>query len=221
MENRTIKDTELDKVLERVRSFALSPEGRDNITPDLVSSDKEVLDARYVKIDSYMNLLEGAEPLDTFPSISHIFDYVERTHADIKGDDIYKAGEFLSSYFSVLRFLKRDEDILLSDKELSDDILASLDSQGEVNENHPRLRPLIRAREEIKSERQRFSLSYMSQNRNLIQNDNPLYKNERVVIPIKADQKRSDDCYILSYFIINLPFLILDVLSSPNQDKDR
>lgn len=196
MENRTIKDTELDKVLEKVRLYSLSPEGKANITPDLVSHDREVLDARYVKIDYFMNLLEGAEPLDTFPSIRDIFEYVEKTHADIKGEDIYKAGEFLSSYFRVLRFLKRDEDILASDEDLSRDILSSLDSQGEVNENHPRLRPLIRAREEVKAERQRFSLSYMSQNRNLIQNDNPLYKNERVVIPIKADQKRSDDCYI-------------------------
>lgn len=196
MENRTIKDTELDKVLDKVRLYALSPEGKANITPDLVSQDREVLESRYVKIDYFMNLLEGAEPLDTFPSISHIFEYVEKTHADIKGEDIYKSGMFLASYFRVLRFLKKDEEILASDEELSKDILSSLDSEGEVNENHPRLRPLIKAREEIKAERQRFSLSYMSQNRNLIQNDNPLFKNERVVIPIKADQKRSDDCYI-------------------------
>ena len=196
MESRTIRDTELDKVLDKVKLYALSPEGRANITPDLVTSDREVLDNRYIKIDEFMNLLEGAEPLDTFPSISNIFEHVERTHADIKGEDVYKAGVFLSSYFTVLRFLKRDEDILESDEELSRDILSSLDSQGDVNENHPRLRPLIKAREEIKAERQRFSLSYMSQNRNLIQNDNPLYKNERVVIPIKADQKRGDDCYI-------------------------
>lgn len=196
MENRTIKDTELDKVLEKVRLYALSPEGRSNITADLVTSDSEIIEKRYIKIDCFMNLLEGSEPLDTFPSISHLFEYVENTHADIKGEDIHKSGEFLSSYFRVLRFLKRDDEILEKDDELAKEILSSLDRDGEVFENHPRLRPLIKAREEIKAERQRFSLSYMSQNRGIIQNDNPLYKNERVVIPLRADQRRSDDCYI-------------------------
>ncbi|MBQ0071634.1 MAG: hypothetical protein KBS81_07240, partial [Spirochaetales bacterium] len=196
MDARTVKDTEFGKVLEDIRRYALSPEGKEAITPECVTSDKETLEERYVRIDSYMNKLEGAEPLDTFPSISHIFDFVEKTHGDIPGSDIYKAGEFLSSYFKLMAFLEKNEEIHAEDILLKDDILSSIDMEGEVNEDHPRLRPLIKKREEMKNERYRFSSQYIQENRAIIQNENPLYRNERVVIPIRSSEKRSDDYYI-------------------------
>lgn len=196
MDARTVKDTEFGKVLEEIKKYALSPEGKAAITPDKVVSDSAILHDRYVKIDTFINRLEGAEPLDAFPSISGIFSYVEKTHADIPGSDVYMAGEFLSSYFKLMGFLERSEEIVPSDVELKNDILSSLDPQGEVNEDHPRLRPLIKLREEAKNERFRFSNQYISENRSIVQNENPLYRNERVVIPIRSSEKRSDDYYI-------------------------
>ena len=153
---RTVKDTELDKVLDIIRISALSPEGRDRITPSLVVTDRAVIEKRARRIEEYMNLLSGSAP-DPFPMISDIFSYTESTHADLDGEAVYRAGEFLHSYITMLVFLEKEDEIHEEDRSLSSEILSSLDMEGNVYEDHPRLLPLIRKRDEIKAERMRFS----------------------------------------------------------------
>ncbi|MCI7606400.1 MAG: Smr/MutS family protein [Spirochaetales bacterium] len=196
MENRTVIDIEFDKVLNGIKKNALSSEGRDAIMPDLFTSDTSVLEERYVKIDTLMNKLQGETALEPFPSISHLFSYVKKTNRDIEGSDIYKCGEFLHAWHALLLFDERESEILKEDIALSSDILSSLSPEGDVNENHPRLRPLLKKREEAKNERFQFSSRFIQQNRGIVQNDNPLYRNERVVIPIKSSEKRNDEYYI-------------------------
>ena len=196
MENRTVIDLEFDKVLNGIKKYALSTEGRDNITPSLFTSDSDVLEKRYLKIDSLINRLQGETALEAFPSISHLFSYVKKTNRDIEGSDIYKCGEFIHSWHALLVFDEREDEILKEDTELSLDILSSLSPEGDVNEDHPRLRPLLKKREEAKNERFQFSSRFIQSNRSIVQNDNPLYRNERVVIPIKSSEKRNDEYYI-------------------------
>ena len=196
MENRTVIDLELDKVLNGIKKSALSEEGRDNITPALFTTDSDLLEKRYVRIDTLMNKLQGETSLESFPSIKHIFSYVKKTNRDIEGSDIYKCGEFLHAWHTLLSFDERQEEILKEDKDLSSDILSSLSPEGDVNENHPRLRPLLKKREEAKNERYLFSSKFIQTNRAIVQNDNPLYRNERVVIPIKSSEKHNYDYYI-------------------------
>ena len=76
MENRTVIDLEFDKVLNGIKKYALSTEGRDNITPSLFTSDSDVLEKRYLKIDSLINRLQGETALEAFPSISHLSFYL-------------------------------------------------------------------------------------------------------------------------------------------------
>lgn len=196
MRERTIKDTELDIVLSSIASYALSEEGRKEINPSKVTTDLEELERRYIKIDNLINRLEGAEPLDTFPSLSNLFKFVSSSHSDIPSIDIYKCGEFLHSYFVLQRFLEKESEIDNRDKEIEKSILSSLNSEGEVLPEHPRLKPLIKKRDEIKNDRYRFSLSFISSNRTIVQNDNPIYRNERVVIPIHSTEKKSGEYYI-------------------------
>lgn len=196
MRERTIKDTELDIVLSSIASYALSEEGRREINSSKVTTDLEELERRYIKIDNLINRLEGAEPLDTFPSLSNLFKFVSSSHSDIPSIDIYKCGEFLHSYFVLLHFLEKESEIDTRDKEIEKNILSSLNSEGEVLPEHPRLKPLIKKRDEIKNDRYRFSLSFISSNRTIVQNDNPIYRNERVVIPIHSTEKKSGEYYI-------------------------
>lgn len=196
MRERTIKDTELDIVLSSIASYALSEEGRREINSSKVTTDLEELEKRYIKIDNLINRLEGAEPLDTFPSLSNLFKFVSSSHSDIPSIDIYKCGEFLHSYFVLLRFLEKESEIDSRDREIEKNILSSLNSEGEVLPDHPRLKPLIKKRDEIKNDRYRFSLSFISSNRTIVQNDNPIYRNERVVIPIHSTEKKSGEYYI-------------------------
>ncbi len=192
---RTVKDTELDKVLDIIRSSALSPEGREKIAPDLVTFDRSVIEKRAGKIEEYLNLLSGKAP-DPFPPVSDIFAYAETTHADLPGESVYRAGEFLHSYVAMLVFLEKESEIYSEDRELSDEILDSLDSDGIVYDDHPRLVPLIRKRDEIRAERVRYSSRFIAENRTLVQQSEAMFRNERVVIPIRSDQKRMPGCYI-------------------------
>lgn len=196
MRNKGFVDIELDKVLEEVRSLSLFPESASYITEDRFTTDEDALERRYRTIDSYMNLICGEYDLTPFPSISHIFPYAEETHRDIEGTDIYKVGEFLSSYRKMLAFLSRTDELHEEDDALCDEILSSIDRDGNVLEDHPRLKPLRKALERIKEERGRFSQSFIKANIDKLQNENPVYRNERVVIPIRAERKSDFECYV-------------------------
>ena len=191
---RTVRDTELDKVLSTIRKAALSPEGRDAITPDLVTSERTVIESRAERIEGYMNLLSGRAP-DPFPPVSDILSFISSTHADLPGESIWRAGSFLHSYLTMLAFLERHEE---GDevRTLSEDILSAIDQEGTVHDDHPRIVPLIRERERIRAERERFSSRFIAENRTLVQQSEAMYRNERVVIPIRSDQRRMSGCYI-------------------------
>ncbi len=196
MRARTIRDTELDTILEDVRKYSLSDEGREYISADRVTSDEAVLHDRYIRIDDILNRIEDGIQLEYFPSLSSLFSFVKETHRDIDGKDIYRAGEFLHSSFLLFLFEGNEEKITPFLQETEKNILSSLNAEGEVNPEHPRLKPLIRKREETKAERYRYSMSFISSNRQIVQNDNPLYRNERVVIPIFSRDKRGGEYYV-------------------------
>ncbi len=196
MRERTVKDTELDIILEDVRKYSLSDEGRAYITFDRVTTDGSVLDERYTRIDEIISRLDEGVHLEYFPSLSSLFDFVKETRRDIDGKDIYRAGEFLHSSYLLSLFEKKDELYPGELAEIEKNILSSLTPEGEVNPEHPRLRPLIKKREETKAERYRYSMSFISSNRQIVQNDNPLYRNERVVIPIFTKDRKGGSYYV-------------------------
>ena len=188
IDSRTVRDTELDKVLGIIKGYALSPEGREMITAERVSFDIDEIERRSDRVGRYISLLGGSAP-EAFPPVSDLFSYAEHTHADFPGESIHRAGEFLRSYSLMVRFEDEEERMGEEEREISSRILSSVDIEGEVYEDHPRLLPLIRKRDEARSERMRFSSSYMHSNKALIQQSEPLYRNERIVIPIRSDQK--------------------------------
>ena len=63
MENRTVLDLEFQKVLDGIRKSALSSEGREAITPSLFTDDSEILEKRYIRIDTLINKLQGETAL--------------------------------------------------------------------------------------------------------------------------------------------------------------
>ena len=188
IDERTVRDTELDKVLDDIRKRALSPEGREAITSALVVSDRGIIQKRANKIEEYLNLLSGPTP-DLFPYISDLFEFAENTHQDFAGEAIYRAGEFIHSYITMMRFLEKEDEVKEGDKALSDEILSSLDSEGDVRDDHPRLLPLIKARDAVRAERVRFSSRFIAEHRNLVQQSEAMFRSGRVVIPMRSDQK--------------------------------
>lgn len=196
MRERTVRDTELDIILDDVRKYSLSDEGKAYITYERVTTDESVLSERYRRIDTILHRLEDDVHLEYFPSLTSLFTFVKETHRDIDGVDIYSAGEFLHSSYLLSVFEKKDELYTEELSELEKNILSSLTPEGEVNPLHPRLRPLVKKMEETKAERYRYSMSFISSNRQIVQNDNPLYRNERVVIPIFTKDRKGGSYYV-------------------------
>ena len=144
MKNKGFRDIELDTVLEGIRKNQLFSESEELIGEDSFTNDEAELERRYLTIDDYMARLEDIHDLDQFPSISHIFRYVKETHRDIPSVDVYKVGAFLSAYRKMLVFLERGEEFHEEDEDAMKDILSSLDWEGNVRDDHPRLLPLSR-----------------------------------------------------------------------------
>lgn len=194
MRERTVHDIELDKVLDDVRAHSLSPEGRAAISADLFTSDEEIIRKRADGIAECLGYL-GKEPPDIFPSASDILSWASSTHMDFPGLLVRQSGEYMASYASMQRFLGREDEIDESLQSLSEEIISSLSSDGTVVDTHPRLIPLQKALESAKESRIRFSQEYIRANRDKVQQAEPMYRNERIVIPIKSSEKRTG-CYI-------------------------
>ncbi len=186
MENSVYSDTELDKTLSQIASFSLSMEGRRSINPSLITNDLSLIEERYKKTERIISLLEDEYNLDPFPSISDIFPFFKKTHMDLDGIKIYEVGVFLDSYDKMLIFLKSEEKTEPDIAKLKTEILLSISPEGNVLENHPRLKPLIKERESAKTSRTRFASSFISDHRDIVQNDNAVFRNERVNIAISS-----------------------------------
>ena len=189
-------DIELGLVLNMVRRFSLFSESDEYINYDAFTTDEKILSARYEKIDDYMTRLSGENDLDHFPSISHIFSFVKKSHQDIASSDVYLIGVFIASYVKMLSFLSREDEAAEDLIALKDEILYSLDAEGNVYENHRRLLPLRRELESAKSRRQSYAVSFMHDNQSILQGDNPLYRDQRIVIPVKAFEKNKVKGYL-------------------------
>ena len=189
-------DIELNLVLERVRKYSLFSESDRYINYNAFTTDSDELEKRYSKIESYMALLSSEMDFDVFPSISHIFSFVRKSHQDIESSDVYLLGVFISSYLKMLKFLSREGDADDQIIELKDEILSSLDTDGNVYEDHGRLLPLKRELESAKNRRQSYAFSFMHENQAILQGDNPLYRDQRIVIPVKAFEKSKVNGYL-------------------------
>ncbi len=196
MKNDVFENIELDIVLENISKLCLFPETVDRITAGLVSSDERVISSRHAVVEEYREKLKQPAELSAFPPISGIFSFVENSHMDIPSQDVFKVGEFLSSLCKMLVFQGRQDGLPEEDVSLMNGILSSLDWEGNVVEDHPRLLPLKRELDSRRSRRARFSASFIRENAASMMNSNPVFHNERIVLPIKASDKNRFECYV-------------------------
>lgn len=210
-----------------IRAHSLSDEGKSLISPGLFADDVSLIDKRASYIEEIVSVLESQEkePLSAFPSVFDVVDYAESTHRAISGEGLYRVGEYISSYLGVLAFLSKDESN--GDRELKSlfrEISISLDDKGNVKDSHPRIAPLLKELENIKKRRKSFSESYISENRDSVQNDVPVFRNGRVLIQMKSTVSKKG-IYIsglsnTSQSIYAEPFLLVDLNNSVRVQED-
>ncbi|MCR5731490.1 MAG: Smr/MutS family protein [Sphaerochaetaceae bacterium] len=190
MRKRTLEDLEFNEIIEMIRSKSLSEEGKALINENAITSDRSLINERARRIEEIETLSElSEEPLRSFVSLKNLLEYADHTHAAFDGVDIFLAGDFLVSMRALAHFL-RDESLLDSElEELQKDIDIAISQDGAVKESHPLLVPLYKRVEEARNVRAQYSQSFLSEHSTIVQNQNALYRNERIVLPIKRESK--------------------------------
>lgn len=194
MNKIAIQDLELDRVLDLVRHHSICDKGKKSISDKLITDDLLVINKRADRIDEIIKLIKlKGECVNYFSSIDNLFTY--KNSASFDGKDIYSVGSFLSAIPTLEFFLGYS----LIDKELielKENINISIDEEGFVKETHPLLYPLFKKVEETKQRRQIYSQNFLSSHLDAAQNLNAVYRNERVVLPIKREKRGDVEGYI-------------------------
>ena len=194
MNKIAIQDLELDRVLDLVRHHSICDKGKKLISDKLITDDLLVINRRADRIDEIIKLIKlKGECVNYFSSIDNIFTY--KNSAAFDGKDIYSVGSFLAAIPTLEFFLGYS----LIDKELielKENINISIDEEGFVKETHPLLYPLFKKVEETTQRRQIYSQNFLSSHLDAAQNLNAVYRNERVVLPIKREKRGDVEGYI-------------------------
>lgn len=180
-----------------IRRHSLYEGGARLISEESVTCDKEVLRDRCDYIaDILRRLSEGRVQLQAFALLSHLFEAAAASHASFDGEDIYSAGAFLESLELLSTFLEQSELMSADSKRLYEDIAIAVSSDGSVKDTHPLIQPLIRKAEEAKARRYSYSQAFVSVHQDVTRNMNPVFRNERVVLPVAREQKSQVPGYV-------------------------
>lgn len=194
---RAIADLEFEKVLDLVRQGCLSEEGRRYISPVRFSTDEDVIASRAGRIATILSRLASGDVVpDPFVSLDPLFEAEAAHEVDYDGRLLYDVSRYISSLDTLARF---EENPALCDsrlKELGRRISDSLEGDGSVKETHPLLRPLYKALEGERSRRSLFTQEFMNTNADLFQSREAVYRNERVVLPVRRDRKSMVQGYV-------------------------
>ena len=194
---RAIADLEFEKVLDIARQGCLSDEGRAYISPALFSTDPAVIASRAERIGSIIARIERGEVvLDPFVSLAPLFEAEDAHVVDYDGRMLYDVSQYIGALDTLSRF-EEDPDLCTPDlRELGRSIRSSIEADGSVKETHPLLRPLYKALEGERARRISFTQQYMNSNADLFQSREAVYRNERVVLPVKRDRRSMMEGYV-------------------------
>ena len=197
MRDRTIDDLEVELVLDQVRRHSLSTEGRRRISVELFSDDSGEVSARRERIALIISRLVAGEcALTPFPSLEGLFESGRRKAVDFDGLDLVALSDYIASLGLLARF---EENTWLANEELASlgrDIAEALDGEGHVKDSHPLVRPLYSALEKERERRQSYAEDYIAHNASLFQSSQAVYRNERVMLPVRRESRSAVQGYV-------------------------
>ena len=194
---RAIEDLEFDKVLDMVRRYSLSDIGRAGISAAKISHDEAVLTERADRISCILSKLEAGEvSLSPFVSLTPLFEAVERHESCFDGRDLTLASSFVSSLKLLAAFEDNPSLCPQELKDLARELDSALNPDGSVRDDHPLMRPLFKALEGERSRRQEYTSQILSSQGRLFQSGEAVYRNERVVLPVKREMRGAFDGYV-------------------------
>jgi len=216
MEQRTIHDLGFDLVLQEVSSLCLSEEGRSVLAEQGFLFDVQILSKRQDFVEDLMRLSSYRDYMPvSFPAIQTIVEELHIPGRSLDGEQLYALAEYLDAaklftrYCSDPRKMPGEsdpisdtgkfpaEDMLSSFDEELDALLNSLqqtlESPGEVRSSHPAIAKLVKEVERRRNERQRYSQEFLKQQPGEAVNIQPVFRDGRVVLPVRSDQRSSTE----------------------------
>ncbi len=210
MNSNTIKDLEIERVMDFVCALTLSVEGAEQLRDSPFVTDRKVI-AENQRIIEDLSLipLYNDLPLSSFPDISQIVGHLCSIHRSIDGTELFILGQYLHSSIELYEYLhapKRDiaaasnstaeyPSCALMDRipesltALMKEIDFCLESPGVVKMSHPGIASLVHALESKRTQRKSYSESFLKEHKDTAAQSVPTYKDQRVVLPVRNDRR--------------------------------
>ncbi len=211
MFKRTASDLGLDQVLENVASYALSLQGKSAVKRAIPVFEEKQYSFRQENVTSVINAQIKAQTqelsAEIFSDISPVFDFIlQNPTGALEGPLIYDVGQYIKSAVILRKiFCLNSEGADISqiisepDEELcylSQEIFRILDSDGTVKESYPSVRALIEKAEAKRIERTRTASELLRENNELMNGDNAVLRNGRLVLPVRNDMHSKMSGYV-------------------------
>ncbi len=202
MDLRTIKDLEFNLLIDRLVEETLSEEGAKTIRDEKFLFEENEIKRRQDIIDDliYLHSLDIPKP-QRFCSVEKAVKELEFVHSSLDGQQLYSVASYIESAQIFSDFCRYDDqrkealaktlfnEISLSLKEFQKRIFDELEAPGFVKSTHPAIVRLTKIVEKKRKERNDYSFKFLEENRELSGGEQPVFRNERVVLPLRSEHK--------------------------------
>lgn len=222
MNNRTAKDLGYYTVIDEVKGLCLSESGRRAFDMLEFITDRTQLSDRQDIVGDFMSLssLRVDKPI-SFPTIADVMEELQIPGRTLDGEQLYRLGEYLDAatkFISYCRLPRKlpgepgahdqlsvvppamslfepmDTQLIKLAMKLSE----TLESPGVVKLSHPAIARLTKEVERKRAERQVFSQDFLQHQSGPSSNVQPVFRDGRVVLPIRNDQRSQHEGIIHS-----------------------
>lgn len=211
MWKKTLEDLGFQAVLHDIVSCSLSDEGAGQLQLCHFLTDIGQLRDRQALVGDLFKIFSlgrGVSP-EQFPPISDALQALAQPGVALDGTHLYDIGCYINAALELRRFCRlpmetegnagqpvqpNPASVLLNDipeelLSLSRELLDTLESPGQVKESHPAISALKKEIDRRRTERARYSQDFIHASGTMMQNDQPVYRDGRVVMPVRNDQR--------------------------------
>lgn len=215
MNKKTIDDLGFSLVLEKIQALALSSEGRKELASMGFVTTRPALIKRQKKVAEFVKLLgrSDIQGPSSFGDISSSMDILDNPLLQLDGQALIEIAHYIESAETFLAYCNQPDEQdpnlqaihgllglaiepeLLS---LKHAIRSILDESAQVRESYPAIRALRKQVEMAKGERSRFCNEFMHSKKDAMQSDQSVYRDGRVVLPVRNDRRSEVQGFISS-----------------------
>ncbi|MGE0073736.1 MAG: endonuclease MutS2 [Sphaerochaetaceae bacterium] len=219
MDTRTIQDLGFPTVLEELCNMCLSEEGRETLQDLEFITDVDKLAQRQDIVEDLMALgTYGKSAPVSFPSIRDSIVELKIPGGRLDGEQLYNLALYLDAARIFTEFCRMqrklpgeapgdvvwkpamdlftpfDSALHTLYKHLDD----TLEAPGVVKSSHPAIARLVKEVERRRAERQTYSLDFLKRQNDASMNIQPVFRDGRVVLPVRNDQRSGTEGIIHS-----------------------